>query len=54
MTVPPFVAVDNGSGFSFDATDYVGAVEPGTSADADPGLVGRTADQRFQGFLTPA
>jgi hypothetical protein len=28
-------AVDNGSGFAFDTTDYVGAVEPGTaSADA--------------------
>ena len=24
-------AVDNGSGFTFDSTDYVGAVEPGTS-----------------------
>ena len=24
-------AVDNGSGFTFDQTDYVGAVEPGTS-----------------------
>jgi hypothetical protein len=27
-------AVNNGSGFSFDQTTYVGAVEPGTSADA--------------------
>ena len=26
-------AVDNGSGFSFDQTGYVGAVEPGTSAN---------------------
>ncbi len=25
-------AVDNGSGFTFDQTDYVGAVEPGTTA----------------------
>ena len=25
------VAVDNGSGFAFETTDYVGAVEPGTS-----------------------
>ena len=25
-------AVDNGSGFTFEQTDYVGAVEPGTSA----------------------
>jgi hypothetical protein len=24
-------AVDNGSGFTFDSTDYIGAVEPGTS-----------------------
>ncbi|MCR9105971.1 MAG: hypothetical protein NXI15_11820 [Gammaproteobacteria bacterium] len=27
-----FIEVDNGSGFSFDNTDYVGAVEPGTAA----------------------
>ena len=27
------VEVDNGSGFVFDNTDYVGAVEPGTDAD---------------------
>ena len=26
-------AVDNGSGFEFDNTDFVGAVEPGTSPD---------------------
>ena len=31
--LPPGIpAVDNGSGFEFDQTDYVGAVEPGTSA----------------------
>ncbi len=33
VAVPPFQAVNNGSGFTFEATDYVGAVEPGTSAD---------------------
>ena len=27
-------AIDNGSGFEFDSTDFVGAVEPGTSPDA--------------------
>lgn len=27
-----FSPVDNGSGFAFEATDYIGAVEPGTSA----------------------
>jgi hypothetical protein len=32
VVAPGIPAVDNGSGFSFDDTDYVGAVEPGTSA----------------------
>jgi hypothetical protein len=32
VAVPPFTPVANGSGFTFDATDYVGAVEPGTDA----------------------
>jgi hypothetical protein len=31
VTAPEIVAVDNGSGFSFDNTDYVGAVEPGST-----------------------
>ena len=26
-------AIDNGSGFEFDSTDYVGAVKPGTSPE---------------------
>lgn len=30
VTTPAITAVDNGSGFSFDNTDYVGAVKPGT------------------------
>jgi hypothetical protein len=29
---PAMTPVDNGSGFTFDLTDYIGAVEPGTSA----------------------
>ncbi|WP_420465357.1 hypothetical protein [Panacagrimonas sp.] len=32
ITAPTIVPVDNGSGFEFDATDYIGAVEPGTAA----------------------
>ncbi len=32
VTAPGIEAVDNGSGFEFDDTDFVGAVEPGTSA----------------------
>lgn len=32
VTPPMFMPVNNGSGFTFEATDYVGAVEPGTSA----------------------
>jgi len=32
VTAPTFVAVDNGSGFTFEATDYIGAVAPGTAA----------------------
>ena len=34
VAAPGITAVDNGSGFSFDDTDFVGAVEPGTSAAA--------------------
>ncbi|WP_206046773.1 hypothetical protein [Mangrovimicrobium sediminis] len=34
VTPPSITAVDNGSGFVFDETDFVGAVEPGTSAGA--------------------
>jgi hypothetical protein len=30
--VTEIIAVDNGSGVEFDQTDFVGAVEPGTSA----------------------
>jgi hypothetical protein len=33
VSAPSITAVDNGSGFVFDETNYVGAVEPGTSAD---------------------
>jgi hypothetical protein len=32
VATPTIPAVDNGSGFSFDNTDFVGAVEPGTAA----------------------
>jgi hypothetical protein len=32
VAAPGIEAVDNGSGFTFDDTDYVGAVKPGTSA----------------------
>ncbi|MEM9256413.1 MAG: hypothetical protein AAGA91_13275 [Pseudomonadota bacterium] len=32
VAAPGIPAVENGSGFTFDDTDYVGAVEPGTSA----------------------
>ena len=31
-SAPAITPVNNGSGFAFDATDYIGAVEPGTSA----------------------
>ncbi len=31
VTPPSMTAVDNGSGFAFDATGYIGAVAPGTS-----------------------
>lgn len=31
VTAPTITPIDNGSGFVFDSTDYVGAVEPGTS-----------------------
>lgn len=31
VTAPTLTAVDNGSGFAFDATDYIGAVKPGTA-----------------------
>lgn len=34
VVAPGITAVNNGSGFSFDDTDFVGAVEPGTSASA--------------------
>lgn len=33
VTAPAIEAVDNGSGFTFDNTTYVGAVEPGTEPD---------------------
>lgn len=33
VSASAITAVDNGSGFVFDETDFVGAVEPGTSAD---------------------
>jgi len=33
VTAPTITPVDNGSGFTFDATDFVGAVEPGTAED---------------------
>ncbi|WP_116364359.1 hypothetical protein [Parahaliea mediterranea] len=33
VTAPGIVPVDNGSGFTFDDTDFVGAVEPGTAAN---------------------
>jgi hypothetical protein len=33
VSAPSITAVDNGSGFVFDETSYVGAVEPGTLAD---------------------
>lgn len=32
LSAVSFSAVDNGSGFAFEATDYIGAVEPGTAA----------------------
>jgi hypothetical protein len=32
VTAPSIQAVNNGSNFTFDATDYIGAIEPGTSA----------------------
>lgn len=32
LSAVTFAPVDNGSGFAFTATDYVGAVEPGTAA----------------------
>ena len=31
-TAPTITATDNGSGFTFDQTDYIGAVKPGTAA----------------------
>ncbi len=34
VSAPGIAAVENGSGFAFDDTDFVGAVEPGTSASA--------------------
>ncbi len=34
VAAPGIPAVDNGSGFEFDDTDYVGAVEPGTPAES--------------------
>jgi hypothetical protein len=35
VTAPTIDAVDNGSGFTFDSTDFIGAVKPGTvAADA--------------------
>lgn len=33
VDAPSITPVDNGSGFEFDETEFVGAVEPGTSAD---------------------
>ena len=33
VAAPSIEAVDNGSGFTFDETDYVGAVEPGTNVN---------------------
>ncbi|HBS42786.1 MAG TPA: hypothetical protein DEA26_08910, partial [Oceanospirillales bacterium] len=32
LSAVSFSAVANGSGFAFEATDYIGAVEPGTAA----------------------
>ncbi|MFV0478574.1 MAG: hypothetical protein ACK5ME_12190 [Parahaliea sp.] len=32
VSAPGMIAVDNGSGFEFDDTNYIGAVAPGTSA----------------------
>lgn len=32
LSAVTFAPVDNGSGFAFEATDYIGAVEPGTAA----------------------
>ncbi|KZZ41026.1 hypothetical protein A3759_02215 [Thalassolituus sp. HI0120] len=31
VAAPTLTAVDNGSGFAFDSTDYIGAVKPGTA-----------------------
>jgi hypothetical protein len=54
VTAPTITATDNGSGFTFDNTTYVGAVEPGTAvADAWwsgwtlPGTVAPSADKSF-------
>ncbi len=33
VTAPTITAVNNGSGFTFDETDYIGAVEPGTAEE---------------------
>ena len=33
VTAPSIPEVDNGSGFTFEDTDYIGAVEPGTAED---------------------
>ena len=33
VMAPGIIAVDNGSGFEFDDTDFIGAVEPGTSPE---------------------
>ncbi len=33
-SVTAMIAIENGSGFEFDGTDYIGAVEPGSSAES--------------------
>ena len=43
VVAPTFTPVANGSGFTFDSTDYVGAVEPGTAA----------ADAWWAGWIIP-
>ena len=32
VSAPTIAATDNGSGFTFESTDFIGAVEPGTAA----------------------
>lgn len=51
VTQMDFAEVDNGSGFAFDNTTYIGAVEPGTAA-ADAWWAGWTIEGSLDGIET--